>query len=52
MSIGGIILCAVLLLVAWYIGKPIVGSFWFIAKNTHGLPIALNLEQISKEPLI
>lgn len=47
MSIGGIILCAVLLLVAWYIGKPIVGSFWFVAKNTRGFPIALNLEQIS-----
>lgn len=47
MSIFGMIVCAALLLVAWYIGKPIVGSFWFVARNTHGIPIFLSLEQIA-----
>lgn len=47
MSIFGMILCAILILVAWYIGKPIVGSFWFVARNTHGIPISLSLEQIA-----
>lgn len=46
MGITQIIAWTVILLVVWYVGKPIVGAFWLSSKNRRGIPTTLSLEQV------